>query len=256
MANGKSTNGSAVLAPAPFDLPEGNYDRRRVRRTFPKEPPYLAQVYGWALAGWSAPRIIAELEDTYDEIVTKSRFSKHYQQYVEEARLLNPEAWKRTEDIRLNRLRAGNGTAVHLDETELRKIAATTAPDTIIAVHFKIDVKTLRTKYRHIIDEERARLGLELAQSFVEKAKGKPAVKEMKDGVEVTVAAAVEPDTALGEKILNRIGFFEAPMQSEFIVTINHAPPPTPAAQRASNGKDRGTVPLPDLGDDDEERGE
>ncbi len=243
----RTPNAHAMTAPSSSQqLPPGaahlDIDRRKLRRAFP-DVPKAREVYHMALEGKSEPEIRRALFPD----LNKTMFRKRYHALVVEARSLHPDIFPHH--------RRYNGNPPHpmieIDEAELRRKARTTAPDTIIAIHFKCGVKTLRERFGHIIDEERAKLGFELAEQYVAKARGKEAVTKEVDGKVVLVEPAVPPDTALGEKLLNRIGFMDAPIESEINVHVHFDDPPQRKPKGATVEQGRGRKLL-DLGDDDD----
>jgi hypothetical protein len=108
-----------------------------------------------------------------------------------------------------------------MDVEKLADIAGKGLPDKAIAVLMDCDVN-LFGKWPHLrkcIDRARADLQLELATTFVNAAKGTAAVPptspEAKDGVR-----AIEPDMKSADTLLNRLGFFDAPLDTEVKVTV------------------------------------
>lgn len=229
----------AIMPPPPIDspLPE-SVDRRKLRKSFEGERPRAFEVYHAALRGWSGQ----EIRKAFFPAMLKGTFSKQYRHLVNEAQIANPNAADRV------RAKVTHGTDgaefIAIDEAEVRRLARTTAPDKIIAISLKVSVDALRGRFRDIIDEERANLGIELATGFVTAARGRPA-KLSEDGKTV-LESEIRPNLELGEKLLNRIGFMEAPIESELKVVVRFDE--GPKKKEKPTGK---SGALLDLGDDD-----
>lgn len=228
-----------IIAALPENFPK-DVDRRRLRRTFPGKHPHEREVYIAALHGKTAREIAETVWPEAEGRPAESTFHKRYQVLVNEARLLHPDIFPEW------RKHSGHTPPPNplkdIDEAELRRLARTTAPDTILAIHFGVDVGTLRKYWRKVINEERAKLGLELAEKYVGAALGTPDEMD-KEGKLVKAGRA--PDMAIGEKLLGRIGFMEAPMENELTVRILHDAPPE---RKPEGDGPRGR--LADLGDE------
>ncbi len=108
-----------------------------------------------------------------------------------------------------------------MDEAKVREYAGKGLPDKAIAVLMDCGVD-LFGKWPHLrkaIDQERAKLQLELAGTFVAAAKGRAAVPPTevggKDG-----QPEVPPDMKAGGVLLDRLGFFEEPLDRELVVKV------------------------------------
>jgi len=115
-------------------------------------------------------------------------------------------------------------------------------PDGMIAALLKLTLDQLLPRYRDVIDGARAALAAEIAGTFVRAARGRSAVRNEKNEL---ILPEIEPDLKAGETLLNRLSFFEAPMDSEIHVRVTFDDPPIKKIMaKAADTK------LRDLGDD------
>lgn len=114
-----------------------------------------------------------------------------------------------------------------MDEDTLKGYAAKGLPDKTLAVLMDCDVK-LFAEWPHLrkcIDKARAELQATLAGTFVEAAMG-TAPDPTVQGDE-----GRKPDMRAGDTLLQRLGFFDEPLDREVVVTVKYDEDPVPDVQ-------------------------
>ncbi len=108
-----------------------------------------------------------------------------------------------------------------LDEDELVRLACKGLPDKTIAVLMDCDVRVFahNPAYRKAIDKARATLQLVLATNYIDSAKGTPAGPESAPGKN-DGTPAVPPNLRAADAILTRLGYHDAPLDSELVVRV------------------------------------
>lgn len=196
---------------------------------------HAADVYRLAAQGKTNSELGRELG------LRPSNVTSNYREVLDAARAEHPGA----KELAKERALIAQAGRANIDHEEVRRLAALGMPDNLIAIKIGVSVDTLVSHCRKLIDQARAELAMTLAEKIVAAAQGTVVALEqiisllekdleggnsvceatLQDVIKMMTAEREKPNLQMAEKLLTRLGFYEAPLESELRIRVTFDEP-------------------------------